>query len=189
MGFLDYIKKHFLSKECEEEEGQLLSKEPLQHSDDYSICYNKWIKTKRYEPMLKEVIASYDKKRGCPSKRDKAICFLMIPTINGFTIRFDKGRWEEDDFKYFVEYLRTKLIQEFGYDKTKSNEEKIQYKKHLETVERHCLKSSNEELDYSHVLIRLCFNNNRVSTIKFCATCAIGKKPKFKELLQKIAEA
>jgi len=186
MGFFDYI-KDCLSSNTPEEEGELMSKVPLERPDSYQIPYNKWVKTARYKEMLQSASQSFAKKRGCPTKRDKSICFIMIPTINGFTMHYNPTRWQTDDFKYFFEYLKNLLQQDFGYDECSSTEEKTKYSNQIETVERHSLKTSNTSIDYSSILIRLCYTNNQITSIKFCATCLPTKKPNFGLFLKKMA--
>jgi hypothetical protein len=185
MGLFDYV-KDCLSSNIETEDGELISKEPLKRADTYEIPYNKWVKTGKPEEMLKSVRDSFDKKRGCPTKRDKSICFLMIPTINGFTMHYNPTRWETDDFKYFFEYLYNLVLKDFGYEVCSSTQEKTKYPNHVETVERHCLETSDTSMNYSNILLRLCYTNNQITSIKFCATCAPTKKPDFGPFLKKM---
>ena len=187
MGFFNYIKNRFFSNDCQEEEGQVLGKEPLQRSDAYRIQYEKWLKTNNYQAMLQAIQTAFPQKCACRSKKDQAICFLMIPTINGFTMRYDAARWEQDDFKYLFEYLKDLLTQHFAYEECTSLQETIQYPKHKETIERHSLKTANTETHYSKILIRLCYTNNKITTLKFCASCTPGKQAAFNLFLEKMA--
>lgn len=187
MGFFDYIKDMF-SADCCQEEGQLLSKEPLQRGDDYCIRYGNWMKTGKHQIMFQTIQEALQKKGGCPTKRDKAVCFVNIPNLKGFTMYFKSERWDQEDFRFFFEYLSVRLTQEFGYERKSSTEEKIQYANHTETVERYSLKQPDPNADYTSVLIRLCYTNNKITTIKFCASHAIGKKTDFKLFLASLAE-
>ncbi|BDS14146.1 hypothetical protein [Aureispira anguillae] len=185
MKFFDYIKKTLSPSCCEQ--GEQVSKEPLKRSDDYCIQYGKWLKLNKHQDMLKTIYEASTKRTGCSSQKDKSICFLMIPTINGFTMHYDAQRWEQQDFRYLLEYIAQLLIQNQGYEQLSSMKETIQYANRKEVVERYKLKSCHPETAYSDILIRLCYTNNQITSLKFCATCAKNKKPNLSDLLQKIA--
>lgn len=184
MKFFNYIKKTFSSNGCEE--GEQLSREPLKRSDDYCIRYDKWLKQHKYQDMLKVVHEASTKRTSCCSKRDKSICFLMIPTINGFTMHYDADRWEEQDFRFLFEYIARLLIEKHAYKKFSSMKEVIKYADRVETVERYKLKASDETAAYSDVLLRLCFVNNKMTSLKFCATCAKNIVPNFTDFLNEL---
>lgn len=185
MEFFNQLKNIFSSNCCDE--GKAVSKEPLIRSDDYCIQYGKWQKENKHQEMLQMVYEASIKRTGCPTKKDKSICFLMIPTINGFTMHYDEKRWDEEDFRYLFEHIAIVLIEHYGYNKSSSTKEVIEYNNRKEIVERYQLKTTDAEKDYSEILIRLCCTNNKITSLKLCATCTKYKKTNFQYFLKKIA--
>lgn len=185
MDLFNYIKNIFPSSCCDE--GKNISKESLERSDDYCIQYAKWMKSEKRHEMLQMVYEASLKRTGCPSKKDKSICFLMIPKINGFTMHYDNKRWEVEDFQYLLEYLATLLVKEQGYERTSSSKETTEYPNRIEIVERYQLKTTDTEKDYSDILLRLCYTNNEITSLKFCATCTKHRLTNFPQFLKEIA--
>lgn len=168
------------------DEGKIISKVSIQRSDDFNTQYTKWLELNSHQSMLQDIYSASLSQR---DTLDPAINFLMISKINGFTLQYDPKRWKEADFRYLFEYLAITLMQEHGFDKFSSMKEVTRYFDRVETVERYKLKNVDGEVDYSDILIRLCFINKKVSSLKFCATCTKKRITNFSGLLKKIAEA
>ena len=168
MNLLNYFKKSLAKNCCSE--GDLINQEPLERSDDYCIQYEKWLKLKKYQPILQSLYEASLSNKICSSKRDPFISFLMIPKINGFTMNYDAQRWEEEDFKYLFEYIATYLIKEHQFDSSTPTREITEFSDRVETVERYKLKDPAIEVDYSGILVRLCYTNGSIASIKFCGT-------------------
>ena len=47
---------------------------------------------------------------------------------------------------------------------------------------------TSNEVDYSDILVRLCYTNGRVTSIKFCATCTKKRITNLSGLIKKMAE-
>lgn len=185
MKLLNYLS----NSEDYHDEGKLISKESIQRSDDYCIQYGKWVASNKQQPILQEVYEAFLNQEKSSKIKDAAISFLMIPKINGFTLKYDSERWEEVDFMYLFEYVVLTLMKDHGFDKICSIKEVTQYFDRVETIERYKLKNTNQEVDYSEILVRLCFVNNKISSIKFCATCTEKRITNLSGLIKKIANA
>lgn len=192
MDLLHFIRNKLFVSKCQEPEGKTISTKSLERVDGDTSFYQQWLKYDRHKTLLDSVSNAAQKRMGCHLQRDKGICFLMIPTVNGFTMRYDAKRWNEEDFKYLVEYIRQKLVQDLDYELTESIQEKVQYDHHLETVDRYTFKSKDAQNPYSKILLRLCANDHGIVNIKFCATTATPQKgdfnPLFDALWEKIAK-
>lgn len=188
MNLLNYLKNIQPCDCCDE--GNVISSEPIQRSNGYCTQYGKWLKFNKYNSMLEAIykasLKAKEKKCSQTKEKDAAINFLMISKINGFTMQYDPKRWEEEDFRYLFEYIAITLMQEHGFDKFSSMKEVTKYSDRVETVERYKLKSSQPNVDYSDIMIRLCHVNNKITTIKFCATCNKQRITHLPNLLQKL---
>lgn len=170
MKLFNYFRKT-LEKNCCSD-GYLANQTPIQRSDDYCIQYGKWLKLNKHQAMLQSLYEASLNRKGCSSKRDASISFLMIPKMNGFTMQYDPKRWEEEDFKYLFEYMGTYLVQKHEFATVSATEEITEYSNKVERTERYKLKDPALEVDYSNILLRLCYTNNKITSIKFCGTCA-----------------
>ena len=187
MDLLNYLKKSLSRKCCNE--GNVINQAPIQRSDDYCTQYGKWLKLNRHQPMLQSLYEASLNRRGCSRKKDTFISFLMIPKINGFTIKYDKKRWAEEDFKYLFEYMATFLIEDHGFSTVSSRQEITEHSNKVEKIERYKLKDPAIEVDYSDILIRLCYTGNQITSIKFCGTCAKKRIANLPGLIKKMADA
>ena len=187
MGFFNYIKKCLSPSQCKED-GQLLHKEQLNRSDCYLIQYEKWRKTSRAQDILANIHSALEQRIAQTGAKDNAICFFMIPTINGFTLQFRANRWNQEDFIYFVEYLKRALQQKAGFDSCDSTHEKVKQQHYTEFVERHSLKNNTPDSPYQQILLRLCSTHNKIKSIKLCATCRSGQSPNFSHFLKSLID-
>lgn len=188
MDLLHFIRNKIFVSKCHEPEGKTISSKSLEGVDGDTSFYQQWLKYDRHKTILDNITQATQKRMGCHLQRDKGICFLMIPTLNGFTMRYDAKRWTEDDFKYLVEYIRQKLVKSLNYELFESNQEKVQYDRHLETVDRYSFKAKDPQSPYSKILLRLCANDQGVVNIKFCATTATPQKDDFYRLFDELWE-
>jgi len=187
MNLLNYLKKS-LSKNCCNE-GDSTNQESIQRTDDYCIQYGKWLKLNKHQSILKSLYEASLNTKGNVSEKDAFISFFIIPKINGFTIQYDRQRWEEEDFKYLFEYIAAYLMREHGFETVSSTREVIEDSNKVEIIERYKLKNPTLEVDYSDVLIRLYYTNNQVTSIKFCGTCAKKRITNLSGLIKKMATA
>lgn len=186
MNFLNFIRSKIFTSNCQEEEGKTISTTSLEKVDGDTAFYQQWLKYNRHKTLLDAISQAAQKRMGCPLQKDKSICFLMIPTVNGFTFRFDANRWVEDDFKYLVEFIRQKLTQKLDYELSESTQEKVQYADRIETVDRYSFKSKDSTTPYSKILLRLAYTNQSIVNIKFCATMTACQKGDFNALFDEL---
>ncbi|MBL4650157.1 MAG: hypothetical protein JKY03_10530 [Aureispira sp.] len=187
MNLLNYLKKS-LGKNCCSQ-GDLINQIPLQRSDDYCIQYGKWLKLNKHQPMLQSLYEASLNNKSCCNKKDAFISFLMISKINGFTIKYDDKRWVEEDFKYLFEYMATYLIEDHEFATVSPTEEVTEFLNKVERVERYKLKDPALGVDYSEILLRLCYTNNQITSIKFCGTCTKKRITNLSGLIKKMADA
>lgn len=178
--------KNYLSSNCCQDEGQVIKEEPLERSDEYCIRYGNWLKTNRYQKMLHTLYQVFEWQSSKSSEKDNNIHFVNIPSLNGFTMSFNPERWEQDDFKFLFEYLAMEFMQQYKYRKLLSKTEYIRFPNRTEIVERYTLNGNHEEAIYSCILLRLCYINGKISTLKFCANCADKNAQSFQNILQRI---
>lgn len=184
MKLLNNLKKT-LEKNCCSD-GHLIKQIPLQRSDDYCIQYEKWLKLNRHQAMLQDLYEASLNNKGCSKKRDLSIFFLRIPKMNGFTMQYDPRRWEAEDFKYLFEYMATYLIKNHEFTTVSSTEEMTEYSNRVERTERYKLKDPALEVDYSNILLRLCYVDNQITSIKFCGTCSKSRITNLSEIIKKM---
>lgn len=171
------------------DEGKVVSNISIQRSNDYCAQYGKWLKLNRHQSILQKIHEASLNFKDPSSSQDPAINFLMIPRINGFALEYDSKRWTEEDFKYLFEYIAITLIEEHDFQKYSSTEETTRYFDRVEKIERYKLKNAKEDVDYSNILVRLCFIDNKISSIKLCVTCTKRRITNLSGLIQKIADA
>lgn len=186
MNLLNYFKKSLAKNCCSE--GDLVNQIPLERSDDYNIKYGKWLKLNKHQPMLQSLYEAALNSKGCASKKNPFISFLIIPKINGFTMLHDANRWEEEDFEYLFEYMATFLMEDHQFTTYSSTREITEFANRVETVERYKFKNPAIEADFSDILVRLCYTNGKVTSIKFCATCTKKRITNLSGLIKKMAE-
>ncbi|MFT5647829.1 MAG: hypothetical protein ACI976_002524 [Aureispira sp.] len=187
MNLLNYLKKS-LSKNCCSE-GDLINQTLLERTDDYYIQYEQWLKLNKYQAMLESLYHASLSSKNCCNRTDAFMSFLMISKINGFTMEYDLERWTEEDFKYLFEYMVTFLIKNHEFTIVTPTEEVTEFVNKVERVERYKLKDPALEVDYSDILIRLCYVDNHVTSIKFCGTCTKKRITNLSGLIKKMANA
>jgi hypothetical protein len=110
---------------------------------------------------------------------DPAITFLMIPSVNGFAIKFDESRWEYREFAALFDYFKNILSKTENYWVQVSDTKTISSGKQTETIERHYLKPPTQfDLNYGekknqkfgNLMITLNTINGKADTLKFSAT-------------------
>lgn len=185
MKLLNYLKKSLAKNCCSE--GDLINQEPIDRSDDYYIQYEKWLKTNKYQSMLASLYEAFLNHQSCCSNKDPFVSFLMISKINGFTMHYDAKRWTEEDFKYFFEYMAIYLVENHEFATVSSTQEVTEFSDKVEQVERYKLKDPALEVDYSAILIRLCYTSHQLTSIKFCGTCAPKRITNLAGLFKKMA--
>lgn len=179
MKLLNYLKKTLAKNCCSD--GDLINQTPIQRSDNYCIQYEKWLKLNRHQSMLQSLYEA------SVNKSDASISFLIIPKMNGFTMKYDVNRWEEEDFKYLFEYMATYLIKNHEFATVTATEEITEYSNKVERTERYRIKDPALEVDYSNILLRLCYTNNKIDSIKFCGTCTKQRITNLSGLIKKMA--
>lgn len=159
------------------EEGELLSHELIQRSESDKQYYAQWEASSAKDGFLDWLYKEYQhyRQNGCC---DPALMFLIIPSVNGFVIRFDAGRWHDQDFICLFDYFKSSLKKE-GYWPHVSDVKTIKKCTGLEEVQRHYLKpprqfelECGEKMDqkFGNLMISLCVDNGHTCTLKLSAT-------------------
>jgi hypothetical protein len=187
MKLLNYLKKTLAKNCCSD--GDLINQTPIERSDDYYIKYEKWLKLNRHQAMLQSLYEAFLNRKSCSNNRDPFISFLIIPKMNGFTIQYDVNRWEKEDFQYLFEYMAIYLIKDHEFVSVTATEEVTEYSNRIEQTERYRLKNPALEVDYSNILLRLCYTNNQITSIKFCGTCTKQRITNLEGIFKKMATA
>ncbi len=186
MQFWQYIKNIFggaASKQdkrilTENEEPEvLLFHQPISRKKEEKAYYQQWnlSNTKaQFLDWLHEQYHSYINTCNCHNK----VCFLMIPSVNGFVIHFDENLWQAEDFVCLFDYLRNRLKSE-GYWTHVSDIKALQQGERIETTQRHYLKPPRQfDLEYGekidqkfgNIMVILNFVGDKLCSLKFSAT-------------------
>jgi len=186
MGLFDNVKKIFSNKE-EKEEARLIGEQPLKRTNEYLIQYEKWLRSDEHRQMLQLLADSFKAKNNEGGQKDHAVCFLMIPSVNGMTYSFDSNRWAEEEFIYLFDYMCQKL-EELGYSCQSSKVESWDRDEYQENVQR--CQMVNKEDRFDKVLLRLTFKNDKMYSLKCCA-CSPPEKSatsnkRFQQIIQEI---
>jgi len=187
MEFINYMRDVFSSDYARE--GKKLNEAPLEYEEDYHLAYIDWLMGDLPEQLVEEVYLAQLNSQKPVAERDPCITFLTVPTINGFTMHFEAYRWSQDDLRYFFEYMASTLTEHLGYEQVDAVREEVQYKDRHEVVERYKLAALSEDMDYSDIMLRLCYTDGAISSLKFCAVRTRRRIANFPALLRRLLAA
>lgn len=207
MSFWRHLKKLFQGQEqaemrcsgqAEQVSAQPILHEVLERSEEEQALYEAWLSADGQKSMLAWLTDMHGQFLGNPMFRAKPICFLAIPSVNGFVINYSPQRWDADDFVCFFDHLKEQVLT-LGYWTQNADIRVQSCGKVLETVQRYYLKPPRkrdflskepQEQLYGNVLISLTLHNEQLINLKFSATHYTDrayKEPRpFNELMQKI---
>lgn len=188
MEFINYMRDVF-SSDYSRDEGKQLSEVPIERSEDYNMAYIDWLMTNRYQVILAQIYRANTNLHKPVERRDPCITFLTVPSVHGFTLHEEDCRWSQDDLRFMFEYFSQLLEEEFSYDQEVAYIETIQYKDRLEKVERCRMEGLKEQMDYSNILLRLCYTDKKITSLKFSAIRTKKRIANFESLLKDMAEA
>lgn len=185
MEFINYMRDIF-SYDYARDEGKKISEEPLIHDEAFHLAYVNWLMTNEPYKLVEEIYRAQLQDHKTVEERDACITFLTVPTINGFTMHYDASRWEQCALQYFFEYLAHILVEQQGYEIVCKIRERVQYKDRHEVVERYKL-HTKEKVDYSDIMLRLCYTNGAITSLKFCAVRTKRRIAHFPALIRSFA--
>lgn len=188
MELIKYMINAF-SSECVRDEGEKIKEESLSYEEDFHFNYVDWLMSGQPSKLFGEIYRALLENCSGLEKRASYISFLTIPTINGFTVHSEDCRWSQDDFRYFFEYLNNMIVEYLAYEEKTAIREEIQYKDRHEVVERYHLLANCEDVDYSDIMLRLCYTDGEITSLKFCAVRTKRRIANFNALLKSIATA
>lgn len=191
MRFLNLIRSFFSTNQTDnnnlktESENILIAAEEsnviheIIERDDAELKYfEQWSNSPCRNKMLSWIAQEYDRYKNTGAC-DPALMFLMIPSVNGFIIQFDPGRWHEQDFICLLDYFRDRLKKEDDYFIQVSDKKTTNKGNNSESIQRHYLKPPREFIKktdekknqkYGNMMISLCFNNGKIKSLKLSAT-------------------
>jgi hypothetical protein len=160
------------------EEEELLAHEIIQRNETENQYYTLWNNSSAKNSFLNWLKDQYlcYRNTGCC---DPAVMFLMIPSVNGFVVKFDEGRWHEQDFLCLFDYMKNSIKNREDYWVQVSDIKNVKKGSQTESVQRHYLKpprqtglESGEKMDqkFGNLMVSLCIINNKLSSLKLSAT-------------------
>lgn len=188
MEFINYMRDAF-SLDYARDEGKQLSELLIERSEEYNMAYVDWLMTNHYQNILEEIYRAHYNLSKPIERRDPCITFLKISNIHGFTLHEEDCRFSQDDLRFLFEYFAQVLEEEFDYDQEEGVIVETQYKDRHEKVERYKLKALEKNMDYDNILLRLCYTNGKITSLKFAAIRTEKRIANFDHLLKDIAEA
>ncbi len=188
MEFINYMKDVF-SSDYARDEGRRLSELPIERTEEYNMEYIDWLMTNKYQTILENIYRAHTNLKKPVKRRDPCVTFLTVPTIHGFTIHEEDCRWSQDDMRFLFEYLVQVLEEELGYEQEVAVIEETEYRDRHESVERYRLNTTEDVIDYSSIMLRLCYTNGRITSLKFSALRTENRIANFGFLLKNLAEA
>lgn len=186
MEFINYMRDVF-SSDYARDEGKKIGEEPLTHDEAFHLAYIDWLMTDEPYKLVEEIYRAQLNDHKTIEERDTSITFLAVPTINGFTMHYEDSRWEQSDLQYFLEYLAHTLVEQQPYEIVSEVRETVQYKDRHEMVERYKLHTDDPEMDYSDIMLRLCYTNGVITSLKFCAVRTKRRIANFPALIRSLA--
>lgn len=188
MEFINYMRDSF-SSDYARDEGKQLSEVPIERSEEYNMAYIDWLMTNHYQTILERIYRAHYRLSKPIEHRDPCITFLKIPTIHGFTLHEEDCQFSQDDLRFMLEYFTQVLEEEFEYEQEEGIVEEIQYKDRHERVERYKLKTLENNVDYNKILLRLCYTDGKITSLKFSAIRTKKRIANFDHFLKDLAEA
>ncbi len=160
------------------EEEELLSHEPIHRNKSDNQYYTHWEESSAKNSFLTWLNDQYIcyRKTGCC---DPSIMFLMIPSVNGFIVKFDDGRWHEQDFVCLFDYIKNRLSDKEDYWLQVSDVKTIQKGAQIESIQRHYLKPPRQfgleygkkmDQKFGNLMVSLCIINSKLTSLKLSAT-------------------
>jgi hypothetical protein len=186
MRFWERLKNIFSTQQYKEhntlnnkvQEEKLLCHDVIKRCETDHEYYKNWFastaKSNSLNWLYNEFI-SYKTKGYC----DQALMFLMIPSVNGFAIKFDDARWHQQDFTALFDYFKNTLSAEENYCVQVSDTKTIAKGLITETTERHYLKppvqfdmnyGDKKNQKFGNLMITLNTINGKIDTLKLSAT-------------------
>jgi hypothetical protein len=185
MRFWEQLKKIFSNskpvkftgvKQVEPEE-KLVVHEIISRTETELKYYEQWSQSSAKCNFLEWLNSQYHSYKTF-GKCDNALTFLMIPSMNGFAVRFDDSRWHAQDFLAIFDFLKHIFSTQENYWLQVSDSKTISKGKNIEIIERHYLKPPMQFINqgekknqkFGNLMITLNTINGRVDTLKLSAT-------------------
>ena len=206
MNFWRQLKKLFAEEQPEGAQGCGSATEPqtrhevLQRSKAERQAFQAWMQAEGYRHFstwLEQRYADFQQQK---LLGQDPICFLLIPSVNGFVIDYSPERWEADDFVHFFDFLKHRVM-ELGYHPQTADQRHTRCGSVMESIHRYYLKPPRptqyipgepNEQHYGNIMICLTLHNERLVNLKFSAThyndrAYLPARP-FAELMQHICQ-
>jgi hypothetical protein len=157
---------------------RLLRHEVIQRSPSEIKYYENWSASHSKTDSLNWLYRAYSEYR-LNGVCDPALVFLMIPSVNGFAIKFDETRWDNREFSALFDYFKNILSSTENYWIQVSDIKTIASGKITEITERHYLKppaqfdlnfGEKKNQKFGNLMITLNTINGKADSLKLSAT-------------------
>jgi hypothetical protein len=159
-------------------EEEILSHELIERTDLDKAYYAQWSASTAKTNILNWLLQEYQnyREKACC---DRALMFLMIPSVNGFIINFDEGRWHEQDFISLFDYFKDQIKNGDEYFVQVSDIKTVARGNSIESVQRHYLKpprafnlefGQKRNQKFGNMMLSLTSKNGIIQSLKLSAT-------------------
>lgn len=134
-----------------------------------NIHYNNWKKSKQPRSILKLLQGNYNINKFSSKMDSNHVCFLMIPSIKGFTINYSHPT--DADHRFLFEWLKEICVQNLNIKNcTYSKIDESDIYEFPSFRERYILHAAADEPEFKSILLQIEYQNHRIVSLKFSAS-------------------